>query len=320
MSLNWTELGSDSYANPELSKQARMVARKASKLYEIVEPASEFSIGKKSGDKVAVKLFGRISGTAESALSEFTKVPLGDLPEYTVSITATQKGYGLPLTGTRKDLDRIDIESAIIKALQDHAARTMNKICRDALVAGRSFTYVPLTASTYNFTTNGTPSGTAAVAFTLFHLRKMKYEAKKVNMPMFDGSNFALYASARVEDDFHQDVGANGFVDISKYDPSKVNGLLAGEVGKAGNVRVVVDNDQLVNNIGSGSVFGEAFLVGADTLREVLVYPMHFRSQGNLGQDFGRQFATAWLLFSGVSAVWNYTSHGQATYVHFTSA
>lgn len=320
MSINWTELSSDSFSNPELSKQSRMIARKQSKLYEIVEPAAEFTIGKNSGDKVAIKIFGRISGTAESALGEFTKVPFGDLPEYSVSFTATQKGLALALTGARADLDRVDINSAMVKALQDHGARTMNKIVKDALDTGRSFCYVALTSSTYNFTTNGTPSGSANSAFSLFHLRKMKLEATKQNMPFADGGNYWLFASPRMVDDLHQDTGAQGYSDVAKYDPSKVQGLLAGEVGKIGNVRVVMDNDQLTDTIGTGSVYGQGYMCGADSLREILVYPMHFRAQKNLGQDFNRQSALCYLLFNGVKAPWNFTAHGQATYVAYTSA
>lgn len=319
MSSNWTELSSDAFANPELSKQGRMVARKQTKLYEAVEPASEFAIGKKSGDKVQVKIFGRISGTAESALSEFTPIPFGDLPEYSVAIQAYQRGLAVPITGIREDLDRIDVRSAVIKGLTDHAARTLNKVCKDTLTTGQSFTYSALTASTYSFTTNGTPGGSANSAFGMFHLRKMRLEAMKNNMPMADGSNYWFFGSPRIQDDLLGDTGTNAFVDISKYDPAKIQGLLAGEIGTVGNTRIVIDNDQLTDTIGTGAVFGMGFLCGSEAAHEVLVYPMHFRAQSNLGGDFGRQSALCWLSLLGVKSVWSYAAHGQANYIAYTS-
>lgn len=318
MSQTWSEL-SGAYTNPELSKQARMIAWKQARCYEAVTKASEFNIGKQAGSQLSVRLYGRITTMSDTALNENQKIPFSKASEYTVTATAYRRGLASVWTGTRADLDRLDVENKVIMGLREQGGRTLNKIVYDALVAARSFCYNALTSSTHGFTTTGTPSGAAVSDFSMYHLRKMRLYAKKYNMPMADGQNYWFFGSPRIEDGLMGDVASGGFVDISKYDPSRVAGLLAGEIGKISNTRFVIDNDRIADDIGTGSVYGSGFMVGADAIHEVMVYPMHFRYQPNLGQDFGNQSAIAWQSLSGYKVVWDYTTHGQANYIHYTS-
>lgn len=137
-------------------------------------------------------------------------------------------------------------------------------------------------------------------------------------MPLADGSNYWFFGSPRIESDLLLDVGTNGFVDIAKYDPSRVGGIMNGEIGKAATCRFVIDNDALTDTV--SSVYAMGFMTGAEALREVCVYPFHLRAQRNLGQDFDSQMAMAWVSFLGVKALWNHTTHGIGSIVHYTSA
>lgn len=316
----WSEIQGGVYGNPELSKDARVISRKQTKLYEAVTKATEYNIGKKSGDKVACRLVGRITTLATTALQEWQKLPFGKAPEYTKQITVYRRGFATVWTGSRQDLDRVSVEDKSIESLRDHAARTLNSVVKSIATASQSFAYVPLTASTYNFDTDGSPTGTAAAAFTLWHLRKMLLKANQYNIPPADGQNWWFFGSPRIQDDLLNDVASGGFVDISKYDSSRTSGLLAGEIGKVGSVRIVIDNDVLTDTIGSGSAYGQGFLFGQDAIKEVMVYPMHFRFNGNLGGEFANQAGLAWQMMAGWDAEWNYTSNGQANYIAYTSA
>lgn len=316
----WSEIEPTVYGNPELSKEARMIARPQTRMYEAVEVASEFQIGKKSGDKVAFRLVGDIPELADTPLLETQKIPFGEAPEYHRTGTVYRRGYATPFTGTREDLDRLNTESQIVKALRNQAAKTKNKVIYDVAVAGRSFCYTATSASTLGFTTNGTPTGTAAAAFSMFHLRKLLLKCNEYNIPAADGTNYWFFGSPKIEDDLLQDTAANSFTSIAKYDPSRVGGLLNGEIGKVGRVRFVIDNHIIANSIGSGSAFGSGFLFGADAIKEIMVYPMHFRVQLNLGGDFGNQKAIGWQSFDGFVVPWNYTAHGQGSIIHYTTA
>lgn len=319
MALTWADLGGSIYANPELSKQAEQISAKQSRMLDLVTPGGPIALGKNHGDTVGTKIFGRITTSATSALSENAKVPMTTLPEYTVTATVYQRGIAVPFTQLRQDLDRLDVESPIINALRDHSSRTHNELIYNALVAGRSFCYVPLTSSTGNFTSNGTPSGTKASNLNGFHLRELRRRLQQYNVPGADGKNFIMVITPGEEASILGDSATSGFVDVKKY-TSSADGLLNGEIGTYMGFRFTVDNDILPDNIGSGSVYGSAIVVGLDACREIVASPMQLLSNMNLGGDFMRQKAIAWLSVLAYKTVWNYTSHGEGRVCHVTSA
>lgn len=319
----WAAIEGSIYGNAELSQSARMSPYFQMALFDAVEPASEFNIGKQSGDKVGFRLYGRIAlGSADVALQETEKIPYGTLPTYHVSAQVFRRAFACNWTGTREDLDRLDLENAIMKALTEHAARVNNKIIYDELVANYSFWYVALTSSTLGFGTNGTVSGSANAAFTLFHLRKLKLKATQYNLPKFDGQNWLFIGSPLIEDGLNGDSTStgNGWVDVVKYAPGGANGALQGEIGKVQGTRFVIDNHIVADNIGTGSAYGSGFMLGEDAIKEVMVYPMHFRANMNVGDDYANQKGLAWQSMLDYVVPWNYTTHGDARYIRYTSA
>lgn len=317
--LTWADQGGGTFANPELSKEARMIAALKSKFFDIVEPAGDLALNKNHGDTVALKIWGRISGTATTPLSETSPVPFGTLPEYTVTAQMYQRGFALAYTGMREDLDRLSIETPVIHALKEHSSRTHNKLIYDALVAGRSFCYSATSATEGTFTSNGTPSGTQASLPKGFHIRAIVKNLRKLNTPAFDGENYVAVGSPTFCAGLFEDATTvTGFVDVKKY-TSSADGLLNGEIGKYFGVRFVEDNDVLGGSL--DGTYGTALFCGLEACKEILAYPMELRANLNVGGDFGRQKAIAWLSLLGYKGgLWNYTSHGQGSVLHYTTA
>ena len=320
--LSWGELSGTTFANPELSNQSHQLSALSSSFYEITTPAGDLALGKNHGDSVALKIIGRISGTATSALPENQKVPMVYPPEYTVSTTVLQRGTAIPWTGLRSDLDRLDVESNSIRALRDHSSRTHNALIKNEAASGRSFTYVCTASGTGTFLADGSVAATAGANPNAFHYRDMRRQLEKKNTPPADGKNFlaiispTAYWSGLLGDS----TAVTGFVDVAKYG-SQVDGILAGEVGQFMGFRFMKnDNDVLEDGIGTGSAFGSGFVFGLDAIREVTVYPMELRACMDLGQDFGRQKAIAWLSLLAFKTVYNYTAHGEGRTLHITSA
>lgn len=320
MSISWSESESGLFGNPELSKKSRFIATKMMKMYEAVTPADDFFLGKKSGDTIAFRLWGRIPGTAETPLSEFQKVPMVTPPSYEASAIVYRRGVAVPFTKLREDLDRLTTEDVVIHSLQEHSGRTHNKVIYDAAVAGRSFTYVPTSASAATFLATGSVAATAAANYSAFHARGVKLKLTQYNVPFADGENYQAIISPIMYDNILGDVGVNGWVDVKKYASGGADGILNGEVGSYLNVRYAVDNDVLPDGIGSGSAYGSGFFFGYDAIREVPVYPMELLANMNLGGDFGQQKAIAWLSCLTYKTVWVYSTHGQGTVLHYTSA
>lgn len=324
--FTWADQGGGTYANPELSSKLRFQNSLQSRFFECVEPGGDVALSKNHGDTVALKLWGRNTTVATTALSETGTVPYITLPEYTVTAQVFQRGVAMAWTGQREDLDRLAVEDPIIHGLKDHSSRTHNKLIYDALVAGRSFCYTPLSASTGNFTTNGSPTGTAAVNFSGFHVRNIVKNLKKYNVAPFDGDNYLCIGSPTMLAGLFEDGSVSGgFVDVQKYSPTYADGLINGEIGKYFKTRFVEDNDVLngsLDAIGSGSAFGSGFFLGAEACKEISVYPMELRANMNLGGDYGRQKGIAWLSLLAYKTIGNYTTHGIGfgSVCHYTSA
>lgn len=316
--LSWAEVDATTYGNPELSTKARFISDYEMALFDAVTPGEDFYLGKQSGDSVAFRLYGRISGTGTTPLTEFQKVPMTSIPSYVGSATVYRRGIAVPWTGLREDLDRLDTESSVVWGLRDHSARTHNELIYNELVASRSWCYNATTSSTYGFQETS-PAGAAGAAFSLFHARKIALQLSKQNVPFADGKMYHAFISPTMHNNLFDDTGANGFVDVAKYANAGADGILNGEVGKLMNVRYSVDNHIIPDAIGTGSAFGSGFFLGFDAVREVIVYPMQLLANMNLGGDFGQQKAIAWLSLLAYKVAWIKASHGQGTVVHYTS-
>jgi len=332
MSQLWSEISGTIFGNPELSKQQLAIAYRSMRLADVVTPSKEYFLNKQSGQSVGWRLVGRIAGLATTALLETQKVPFAKPPEFTVSATVSRYALAIATFGVRKDLDRINVDEANIRTLRDNLARTYNRLIYNALVAGRSFAYVAtgtVASPTLNFTTSGTPSGNAARRFIRFDVVKLGRLAVQYNIPPMDGQNYAMFTSPSMKEDLELDTAVNGFVDVKKYANSGAEGLMNGEIGSAGGIRFVVDNDAMnVNlvseNIGVGATtnvgFGSGFLCGADALKEAVVQPPHFRVNTNISSDFNNQMGVCWQGLQTWLAEWNFTAHGQGAIIHYTTA
>lgn len=326
MSHSWSDIEGGYYGNPELSEQIRFAASKQMRFNDVIDKASDFAIGKKAGDSVAFTLFGPIATTSTTALNEYQKLPMKKLARYEGTAVVYRYGVAVGWTGLREDLDRLDVQTPIIHALKRNAAETENQLQYEAAIAGRSFCYVALGAGStpgthYNWTTNGTPSGTAATKFTAQHARNVARQMSDVNVPTFDGENYVAVIGTGMYFDIFDDIGTNGFVDVKKYASGGAEGVLEGEFGSYFNTRYVRDNHIVKNNIGSGTAYGEGFFFGGESIKEALVSPFELKANLNLGAGFGEQKAIAWTMIKGYKGgMWDYTTHGQGTIVHYTSA
>jgi len=321
MSFTWNAYEGGIYGQPELSKQARLQAYKMMTLLDAVKPASDYALGRKSGDKVGIRLYGRIATTATTPLLETDTVPFATPPVYHGQTQVDRYATAISWTGQKKDLDRLETEDVVLRTLRDHSARTHNALINTALIAGRSFTYVctgSTSSPTHAWLDDGTVAGTAARNIQLYDLRKLHLRAVQNNIPPADGKNFWLYGSPQVSDGIISQTEDGGWADIAKYAPSGAEGVLRGEIGKISGIRVAIDNDVIDDSAGSTS-YGSGFCIGEEACIEAVVYPSHFRANMNLGGDFGNQQAIAWQSLLGYSTPWNFTAHGQGSVIHITS-
>ena len=328
MSETWSELSSGYWGNPELSKKELAIAYRMMRLADAVTPSSEYALGKQSGDKVAWRLVGRITQSGTTPILETQKVPFGKPTEYTATSTVYRYAFAIATTALRKDLDRINVDEVNIRTLREHLARTYNALIYAALVAGRSFAYVAtgsVSSPTNTFTTTGTPSGTLNRRFIRYDIVKLARYAEQYNIPPADGEGYIMFVSPSIKEDIMLDTAVNGFIDVKKYASGGAEGVMNGEIGSAGGIRFVVDNDAMnvsgtSEGMGTGSAFGTGFFLGENAIKDVVVYPPHFRLNMNLSNDFNNQAGICWQGLQTWACEWNYTSHGQGQIIHYTTA
>ena len=320
MTTTWQSLSGTSFANPELSKQGRQVNEKILTLLNVVDPAGDLFLGKKSGDTVAFRIYGRIAGESTTAIAEQDTIPFTDLPEFHGTGSVDRYGIAIRWTGEREDLDRLDTESPIVNALREHNGRVESKLIYNELVAGRSFGYVPLTATTADFQTDGTLGSAAAVPFTFWHAQNIAKNLIKNNTPFADGENYVCTSSTTMYFDMLMDREAQGFIDVKKYASGGAEGVLRNEKGMVGQLRLVLENHTLDDGIGTGSAFGSGFVTGAEAIKELPVYPMELRATMDLGGDFANQKAIAWQMLKGFKVAFNFSTHGQGSVLHYATS
>lgn len=316
MSATWTEISAGVFGNPELSMQARHLAAKQTRCFEVVSPATDFNIGKNSGDRVTARIVGRLSTLGDTALTELQPVPTFQTPIFEVTGQIYRRALGVLWTGERADLDRLSVRDETIKVLRDNAARTRNKVIYDAFVAQRSFGYVPTAAATKTFTSDGTVAATANSGFNWWHAITATEQLDLVNSPPADGNNRIMIGRPELESNLLKDTTAGYYVDIAKYSEGMVGEVLNGEVGKIGRLRLIIDNDVFPVTASNSNPTG--FIVGFEGMKQILgPYPLHFRVQLNVGMDFGNQSGIAWQSLEGFKAPKNHTTHGEGSICHY---
>jgi N4-gp56 family major capsid protein len=328
MSQTWAEISGTTYGNPELSKKELAIAYKQMRLADAVTPSKEYAIGKKSGQSVAWRILGRISTLATTALTENQKVPFSKAPEYTATATVARYAMAIATTSVRKDMDRIDVDEANIRVLRDHLARTHNYLIWSALKVGRSFSYVPTgtaSAPTRSFNATSTmPSVDAARGLQLWDFRTIATHCDIYNVPPADGETYWAFCSPSVKQAILLDTGANGYVDVAKYSSGGAEGVLNGEIGRVGQMRIVMDNDAMNQSavsegIGTGAAFGSMFVLGEEACKEVSVYPPHFRLNMNISNDFQNQAGVCWQSLLTYAVEKSYATHGEGSILHVAS-
>lgn len=320
MSSTWADWGSGVYGNEELSDKGRHRAALKTRLDEATDKASDFNVGRKSGDKVTCRIYGEITEDATAPLGELHRIPMGKPAQYEVTGQIYLRGFATPWTSTLEDLDRLNVESAMVKSLSNHAAKTHNTCIFNELVSGRSFTYVPRTATTGEFNAAGAVAHQATAPWSLWHAQNVSLELERRNVPPAEGINFFAFVSPTIWYNALQDRESGGLTDVKKYASGGAEGILNNEVGSYANARYVIDNHAITDRIGAGTAYGSGFILGLEAIQELMgPFPMHFRANMNLGGNFGLQQAIAWVSFQGWKVLWNYATHGQGSVLHITS-
>jgi hypothetical protein len=225
-------------------------------------------------------------------------------------MSLTEYGDSIPFSEKLVHLGKININALVETALRNDMAKVLDSQAAAAFTSTTWKAVCETTASTV-LTTTGT-AGTAAVANPSDkNIRDIIDEMKKANVPTLSNGKYMAILST------------NAIRGIFDYFESKANfttlGVAnSGLVGEYYGCIMMEETNFLSNIIGTGTVYGEGVVFGADAVREKIVVPEEIRIK--IPTDYGRDRGIAWYYLGGTKLTWTHTADNEANVIHITSA
>lgn len=314
--MTWTDQGGF-LSNGKLTKHFQKVSQPQMRFRQFTSVKVAF--GKMSGETVN---YDRIANVASGGrkLSETETMPTTVVPITQGTLTVTEYGNSVPLTGKLLALSELQLKSHIDGALKDDAAKSIDGSIE------RKFNETPLryvgTATAgYVLTTNGTATATNTSALNEFHVSKMAYLLAVRNVPKINGDYVCVLAALAAEG------LRRSMVSINQYTELGIGRVYSGEIGRIHGVRFVEDNfaTAFVYDPDTGSATADtwtggnslnAYMFGGPTVMEALAIPEEIRNK--LPTDYGRSQGMAWYGIFGWDLIWQ--TEGNARIIKWDSA
>lgn len=306
------------YKNHDLSSKIRMAAIKECKFMQFVKP--EDGYGKGKGDTVNITRVSNVAVATDDTLSEFARIPEKTISLSTQAITVAEHGQAIPYTKLSKDLAHFDLGNAIQMKLKEQLKLSLDIAAAAKFKAGKILA-CPTGIAATTFETDGAISNTAASNLNMYHVESIRdYMYSDLNIAPYQGDDYICVLSTQAKRGLMRDPNWESW---KKYtDPSaKFNG----EVGRVENIRFIETNHtgssaSLAEDLGTGSVMGEAVFFGADPVVMIVAEDPHLIAEENVGHDFGRQKSVAWYGQYAFGQIWSDSANaGEARVVYMTS-
>ena len=299
---------------PYLSDRIRNVAQPMFRMRQFVDVKE--AIGRNRGDTFVFDKASNVQ-TQGGVLLETATIPETNFTVNQGTVTITEYGNSIPITGKLKDLSQFEVEPIVEQKLRDDQVKVLESACATQYMLSD---YVAVMTATNGvaITTNGTATATATSNLTGANTRTIVDYMRRRLIPKYDGSNYMCVASVNAMSGMFSDTAAGGWVDVSKYTAEYAKNIFNGEVGQYYMTRFIDETGFLSNTIGSGGIYGQSVFFGADAVYEAVSIPEEIRVK--IAQDYGRDQGLAWYALLGFKIVWNLAADTEQHIVTVTSA
>ena len=212
------------------------------------------------------------------------------------TLTVDEYGNSIPFSFKVESLSEFQIKEIIRDGLLDDAVK-----CIDGEVE-RQFNQTPLryvgtATGGFALTTGGTATATNTSVLNSYHVRKMKLELEKRNVPTWDG-DYAMILSLEAAESLQ-----GALESVHQYTEIGVKKIFNGEIGRLHGVRFIKDGfasrfiyDSVAKTATAKSWTGnyslDGYMFGSPTVREAIVVPEEIRMK--VTSDYGRSKGLAW--------------------------
>lgn len=264
--------------------------------------------------------------------------------------TVNEYGNSIPYTLKAETLSMFDINEILRTGLVDDMAKVMDGLV-EIEFASTAFKMTSTATGNYNFTTNGTHTGTNTTGtMSAYIIRKAVLELKRKNVPGFTklGGAYAGIINCIHTEGLQGDLIDNKSVQSSDMGYQDV--VLNGEVGKISGMRLIEDNfatqfvydptnrtalskasnacgARTAGNFTQAAVHSadsngaDAYFFGSPTVMEGIATPEGIRRKEIT--DYGRSKGIAWYFLGGWKIAWGGSTstpdQGAARIIHFSS-
>jgi len=224
------------------------------------------------------------------------------------TLTVAEVGNSIPFTFKAEALSEFDIQEIVRGGMLDDAAKVL-----DGKVERRynetKLRFVGTSTTAHTLTTNGTATVTNTSILNSRHVRKMRLELEKRNVPAYEGDSYVCIASLEALESLE-----GAMEGVNQYTETGVDKIYNGEVGRLHGVRFVkdfyasrftIDADARTATAKSWTTAQslDAYMFGKGVVREAVVVPEEIRMK--VVTDYGRSKGIAWYFLGGWALEWN---------------
>lgn len=290
----WTT-NSGFLTNNKLTKAFQKAAQPLLRFRQFVKIKEAF--GKHSGETVNWLKVANTDNYGKQ-LTETSTMPETTLGLTWGTLTVNEYGNSIPYSAKIEDLSEFEIMDLLKDGLLKDAVK-----CIDGVIE-REFNKTPLryaasstTAATV--TTNSIATVTNSSVLNAYHVRKMRLELEKRNVPGYGPDDeYVMIASLEALESLEGAVES-----VNQYTEAGVKKIWAGEVGRYAGVRFVKDGfgtrftysptaGTAAAKTWTNSLSLEGYMFGAPTVREAIVIPEEVRMK--VVTDYGRSKGIGW--------------------------
>lgn len=309
MPASYSGIGSSINVN-ELTDKVRIASQALRGLAQFASPPTGKQMGKGVGDTGQYTFVPDLT-TSGGELDENETMPTDEIAPIKATFTLAEFGHGVSYTGKLDVLSRLDLDDVHMAALMNHREKLENAQCYTQLIStDYKAVFDSSTPASGEFVTDGTATKNSSVGdLSLGNLMWLRTQAKKQNIPFFDGESY-LYAAAA--DSINALQTDSTLTNLLKEDSGRSS--LNGEVGRVAQCRVIEDNHKLAAH--AQSKF-EGILSGADGVVNEVALPWEIRFEIS---DLGRSKKLAYYGIMAWFKVLDQTTHSQEHIIHVTAA
>lgn len=223
------------------------------------------------------------------------------------TLSITEYGNSIPYTFKIETLSEFDVKQIIRDGLLDDAVKCMDGEIERQYNA-TPLRYVGTATNGFVLTTNGTATATNTSVLNSYHIRKMRLELEKRNVPTWNGEYICIASLEAIE-------SLEGAMEsVFQYTESGQTKIVNGEVGRIHGVRFVKDSfatrytyDSTARSATAKSWAQaqslDAYMFGKPTVMEALTVPEEIRAK--VVTDYGRSKGFAWYGMFGWKIMWS---------------